>query len=145
MYRKRFSVFLSNSHPITHGAWQYGPNVIEIGGVNVQEAKPLPANLQQYLDKARNGAVLVSFGSLLLPSQMEPEQLEMVLETFRSLSQYSFIWRCDIEIDNLPKNVLTSKWLPQQDILAHPNLRVFVTHGGIGSLSEVADHRRTIL
>ena len=128
---------MSNSHPLTHGAWQYGPNVIEIGGVNVQEAKPLPANLQQYLDKASNGAVLVSFGSLLLPSQMEPEQLEMVLDTFRSLPQYSFIWRCDIDIDNMPKNVLTSNWLPQQDILAHPNLRVFVTHGGIGSLSEV--------
>ena len=71
---------------------------------------------------------------------MDPERLNMVLEVFRSLPDYSFIWRCDIDIDNLPSNVLTSSWLPQQDILAHPNLRVFVTHGGIGSLTESLYH-----
>ena len=28
--RRRYTVLLTNSHPLTHGAWQYGPNIIEV-------------------------------------------------------------------------------------------------------------------
>lgn len=31
---------------------------------------------------------------------------------------------------NKPKNLFTFKWLPQRDILCHPNVMVFWGHGG---------------
>jgi len=143
--RRRYTVLLSNSHPLTHGAWQYGPNIIEVGGLNVQKAKPLSEGFQAWLDAASNGAVLVSFGSVLKPSQMNPERLDLLLNVFRSLKQYSFIWKWDADIENVPENVKISSWLPQQDILSHPNLRVFVTHGGIGGVSEAIYHKATLV
>ena len=42
------------------------------------------------------------------------------------------LWKWDEDdIADLPKNVMIKKWVPQQDILAHPNLKLFVTHGGL--------------
>ena len=32
-----------------------------------------------------------------------------------------------------------------KDLLAHPNLKVFVTHGGIGSLSEAIYHKAALV
>ena len=149
---------------MTHGAWSYGPNVIEVGGLNIKEAKPLPQDLQQFMDSASNGVILISFGSALTPSQMKQEKLNMIIGMFRTLKQYSFIWKCDAKIDNLPDNVRILNWLPQQvckecyqsiclyprssflqDLIAHPNLKVFVTHGGIGSLTEAIYHKATLV
>ena len=41
---------------------------------------------------------------------------------------------------NLPDRVRTTKWAPQNDVLAHPSIRAFVTHGGANSLYEAAYH-----
>jgi glucuronosyltransferase len=35
--------------------------------------------------------------------------------------------------------------LPQQDLLAHPNLKVFVTHGGLLSLQEALYHQTPLV
>ena len=120
IFRKRFTVYLAGSHPVTHGAWSYGPNVIEVGGLNVKEAKPLPKDLQLWMESAKNGAILVSFGSFFKPSQMDNKKLEIMANTFRSLNQYSFIWKWDAEVDNLPSNVKKLSWIPQQ--VGHENL-----------------------
>ena len=40
----------------------------------------------------------------------------------------------------MPSNVLVTEWVPQQDLLAHRNLAVFLTHGGLLSLQEALYH-----
>lgn len=44
-----------------------------------------------------------------------------------------------------PDNVLISQWLPQEDILAHPNTLLFISHCGFGSITEAKYHRVPII
>ena len=48
-------------------------------------------------------------------------------------------------MEDKPQNVMLSKWLPQQDILGHPNLRVFVSHGGQSSCQESLCHQKPMV
>ena len=40
------------------------------------------------------------------------------------------------DIDGKSENVMIKKWLPQADILAHPKLKLFISHCGLGSIVE---------
>jgi glucuronosyltransferase len=61
-----------------------------------------------------------------------------IVETIRQLKQV-VLWKWETEsIPNKPKNLHVRKWLPQRDILCHPNVKVFMAHGGLMGLSEGA-------
>ena len=49
--RERVAVMLTCSHPLTHGAWQYLPNIIEVGGLQLRPPRKLPEHLQNFMDK----------------------------------------------------------------------------------------------
>ena len=46
------------------------------------------------------------------------------------------LWKIDGKFDKLPANVRTEKWVSQQDILSHKNIKLFITHGGLLSTME---------
>lgn len=73
----------------------------------------------------------MSFGSFVKSSSMPVEKLEAVLKAFGRLKQ-RVIWKWEGDnLPNKPDNVLVEKWMPQADILAHKNVRLFITHGGM--------------
>lgn len=76
--------------------------------------------------------LLLFIGTQVPCAEMPAKQLAAFLNVFKELSEQRVLWKCEGgHIPDLPKNVLIEKWLPQNDILAHPNVRVFITHGGL--------------
>lgn len=68
------------------------------------------------MDGAKEGAVLVSFGTNVASSWLPKDFEQTVIAAFRQLPQ-RFLWKWDKEVANLPPNVRVSKWLPQGDML----------------------------
>jgi glucuronosyltransferase len=53
-------------------------------------------------------------------------------------------WDSD-DLENKPSNILISKWLPQDDILAHPKIKLFISHCGYGGVIESKFHAVPII
>ncbi|XP_034472230.1 uncharacterized protein LOC117779980 [Drosophila innubila] len=133
---KNTSLILINQHFSLSGPKPLPPNVIEVGGAHIKKANPLDDELQQLLDNAKHGVILISWGSQLKTTSLNMVKRDGLLRALGRLKQ-QIIWKWENEtLTNKPDNVHIMKWLPQRDILAHPNLRVFFTHGGLLGLTE---------
>ncbi|XKL68000.1 hypothetical protein PGB90_003491 [Kerria lacca] len=114
------------------------PNAIDIAGIHINELKPLPKDIQKFIDTAKDGVIFFSFGTTIKASSIEPEKLEIIKEVFSIIPQ-KIIWRTnDLNLTDLPSNVMTGKWFPQRDILEHKNVKAFVSHCGLlGTLEAI--------
>jgi len=116
------------------------PNMVEIGGLTVKRTTgKLPPDIKNFIDGAKKGVILMTFGSTssIIPAHM----VEKFSEAFGRLDGYRVIWRLN-NVDNvkLADNVMLRQWLPQNDILAHPSVKLFITHGGNNGQYEAVYH-----
>ena len=112
------------------------PNMIEIGGIHVDTAKKLPNDLKDFLDNAQDGVIYFSMGSFIQSKDWAIEKREALVNTFAKLKQ-KVLWKYENEtLPGNPGNIRIGSWLPQRDILAHPNVKVFITHGGLLGTTE---------
>lgn len=139
--KKSVALVLINSHFSQTGTRPYLQNVIEVGGMHIQkEPSPLPTDIKNWIEGSKDGVVLVSFGTNYKSSDLSEEKLAMFLNNFKRLKQ-RVLWKFEDEsIQNLPKNVMIKKWVPQNDVLAHPNTKLFISHMGIGGYTEAMYH-----
>ncbi|KAJ3642485.1 hypothetical protein Zmor_025265 [Zophobas morio] len=139
------SIVLLNSHSSINQPVPYVPNMIDIGGFHVQPTKKLPDDLQKFLDDSKEGVVYFSMGSNLQSSQLPQEKRDAFLSTFAKMKM-KILWKWEEDVlPGQPKNVKLGKWLPQQEILAHPNVKLFITHGGLLSTTETIYHGVPVL
>ncbi|XP_052754866.1 UDP-glucosyltransferase 2-like [Galleria mellonella] len=130
------SILLVNGHPSFAPAQPVPPNVINVAGYHIPEdTPPLPKDLQDLLDSSKHGVVYFSMGSVLKSAAL-PEHIRRGLIQVLGELPYTVLWKFEEEIAGLPKNVHVRPWLPQPSILAHPNVKLFITHGGLLSSLE---------
>lgn len=60
----------------------------------------------------------------------------MILKVFSGVKQRVIMkWESDV-LEGKPDNVMIGSWLPQSNILSHKNVRLFISHCGLGSTVE---------
>ncbi|KAH8248256.1 hypothetical protein KR038_009705 [Drosophila bunnanda] len=112
------------------------PNMIEVGGMHIShKPSPLPEDIRQFIEDSPDGVIYFAMGSHVNTTELPQETLDALLKTFASLKQ-RVLWKFENQIPGKPDNVLIKEWFPQADILAHPNVKLFISHGGQLSIAE---------
>lgn len=115
------------------------PNVIYIGGFQCKPAKPLPQHLEEFVQSSgEHGVIIMSLGTFVtdLPADITNE----IAATFATLPQ-KVIWRHKGDRPaTLGNNTLLVDWMPQNDLLGHPKMKLFVAHGGTNGVQEAIYH-----
>jgi glucuronosyltransferase len=130
------SLILVNQHFSLSGPRPLTPGVIEVGGVHINKDNNLPEDMKDILDNAKNGVILISMGSLISGDSLPDEKREAILNILKSRKE-TIIWKWESEqMKDKPDNVILKKWVPQKDILCHPNVKAFMAHGGLLGITE---------
>ncbi|CAO1418889.1 unnamed protein product [Diamesa serratosioi] len=132
------SLMFVNTHPLMREPTVFAPNEIEVGGLHMKQMlKDVEPYFIELMDKAKN-VIYFSMGANLKSADMNPDTLDVILKVFASMESTLVLWKFEtIQLkERHPKNVIIGPWMPQQEILAHKNLKVFITHGGFLSSME---------
>uniref|UniRef100_A0A1B6GDR0 UDP-glucuronosyltransferase n=1 Tax=Cuerna arida TaxID=1464854 RepID=A0A1B6GDR0_9HEMI len=131
----RTSLVMVNSHFSMLQSRPLVPNFVEIGGIHIKDAKPIPKDFKNFMDDATHGVILFSLGSLVRASTMSNSTLQALMGAFATLNQ-RIVFKFEEVVDEIPPNVMVRKWLPQRDLLDHHNVRLLMAHGGQSSTIE---------
>lgn len=130
------SITLANTHEVFDPR-PLMPGQINVAGINIKKRDaPLPPDIQKFLDEATDGVIYFSWGSVLQSSRAPKERIKIIIDALGNVKQ-RVLWKYEKEVfdGNLPPNIMIQKWMPQKEILAHPNCILFISHGGLfGSL-----------
>ncbi|XP_031197879.1 UDP-glucuronosyltransferase 2B17 isoform X2 [Mastomys coucha] len=115
------------------------PNVEYVGGLHCKPAKPLPKEMEDFVQSSgEHGVVVFSLGSMV--RNMTEEKANGIAWVLAQIPQ-KVLWRFDGKKPaSLGPNTRIYKWLPQNDLLGHPKTKAFVTHGGANGLYEAIHH-----
>ncbi|XP_052757120.1 UDP-glucosyltransferase 2-like [Galleria mellonella] len=111
-------------------------NYKPVGGFHIEaQVKSLPNDLQKIMNNSKYGVIYFSIGSIVKSSELPDNVKRELMKTFSELNQ-TVIWKYEDNEINTLKNVHIRKWVPQQSVLSHPNCILFITHGGLLSITE---------
>ncbi|XP_039988558.1 UDP-glucuronosyltransferase 2C1-like isoform X2 [Xiphias gladius] len=115
------------------------PNIVYMGGFQCKPPKPLPADLEEFVQSSGDhGVIMMTLGTLV--GRLPQDVAEEIGAAFAQLPQ-KVVWRyMGQRPASLGNNTLLVNWLPQKDLLGHPKTRVFVTHGGTNGVQEAIYH-----
>lgn len=101
------------------------PNLKFIGGLTTQPAVALQGEILEFVKSSKHGIIVVSSGSFV---SWPTDHINKMAEAFSQI-KYDIVWK-NSNSSYSRQNVYLTKWLPQNDLLGHPNTKLFITHCG---------------
>ncbi|KAM7358902.1 UDP-glycosyltransferase family 316 member A1 [Cochliomyia hominivorax] len=148
---ENLSLALINSHPVLQYPRAFLPNMLNIAGLHLKTSEKelqLPNHVKEFIEEAVQGVIYLSFGANVYDFPLE--KLELFLDVFETLTEMRFIIKYDDQ-ELLPttlnntSQLMIQNWWPQQAILAHENVKVFITSAGFMSITEALYYEKSIL
>jgi len=144
---RRSRAVLILSDPLLDHPAPMPSNVKSIGALLPHEGGELEIELAALLERAGGRSVYMSFGT----TGVGGLSARPFIDVWAQLPNVTVIWKVSNASDaafseaaKLP-NVRLVEWVDQNAMLGHPDLGMFLTHGGHNSISEAAFHGVPIL
>ncbi|XP_076243342.1 uncharacterized protein LOC143184768 [Calliopsis andreniformis] len=134
------SMILVNSHMSLNGIRPTTPALVEVGGLHVHdEGIQLPASLEKWMNESTSGFIFFSFGSMVKIESFPRKYLDIFYNSLGKIAPVRVLMKIPNASElppGLPKNIHILPWMPQVKVLKHPNIRAFITHGGLMGTQE---------
>uniref|UniRef100_A0A1A7X8R1 UDP-glucuronosyltransferase n=3 Tax=Iconisemion striatum TaxID=60296 RepID=A0A1A7X8R1_9TELE len=115
------------------------PNFKFIGGINCRPAKPLPTDIEEFVQSSGDDGILVfSLGTMV--KNLTTDKANLIASVLAQVPQ-KVLWKYSGKTpETLGSNTKLYSWIPQNDLLGHPKTRAFITHGGANGVYEAIYH-----
>ncbi|CAB3401792.1 unnamed protein product [Caenorhabditis bovis] len=121
------------------------PLPLHIGFAGEMGVAKKSANVDEWLDAivsrpTDDGLIVFSLGTVSNTTNMPEQMITSFLGAFSRLPNYTILWRMEKTVKGVEtlNNVHLVKWLPQNEIMRHPRMKLLIAHGGYNSLLETA-------
>ncbi|KAL0123310.1 hypothetical protein PUN28_005685 [Cardiocondyla obscurior] len=137
---KKLSLVLINSHITLNGIQSRTPAAVDVGGLHVHDnEQTLKPELEKWMNDSTDGFIYFTFGSMMVIESFPQEFLKVLYASLGKIAPTRVLMKIpnpDRLPPHLPENIYVSPWMPQIKILKHPNIRAFITHGGLMGTQE---------
>ena len=116
------------------------PNYQFLGVTSSESAEPLSGDLKNFVEDAEHGIVVMSLGSHKAYQMTWQILRNKTFKALGKLPQRAIVQYGFEKTGDIASNIKLVKWLPQNDLLGHPQTRLFITHGGNNGQNEAAYH-----
>lgn len=106
------------------------PHIVKIACITCRLPKRLPLEIETFMNSNPRGVILVTFGSAM--ANIPDNIFHNFLTAFRQVKQHVLLSYKgnNLPMESLPAHIKVLPWLPQNDILGHPQTKLFITHCG---------------
>ncbi|GAB6024251.1 hypothetical protein CHUAL_008947 [Chamberlinius hualienensis] len=141
---KNYSMYFDANSDFSFETSPSTPNSIHIGCSHCRPSRKLPKELESIMENSgEHGVIFFSMGSSIKTEYFPKHFVNKIVNVLSKLPQ-KILWQGKLNETNLT-NFHFFNWLPQQDVLAHPKVKLALIQGGFGTVQEATYHACPII